>query len=906
MKTSTPFLLHGITLALLFAGATNLRAQGTAFTYQGRLNDGAGPVNGFYDLRFTIYDSTNIPGTVVAGPLTNSAASVSNGLFTATMDFGSSPFTGADRWLEIAVRTNAGGAFTNLSPRQLLTPAPYALTAANLMSLSAQPLDIRVAGQRILELQPNANAPNLIGGAAGNFVAGGIEGATIAGGGTLGAFSGLYTNSIAANYSSIGGGLGNTIQTGAFESTIAGGNQNFIQQNAYRSTIGGGLLNTIQILAGISTIGGGRNNLIVGSALSGASASTIGGGDGNVSGTNTIWTTIGGGRLNAIQSDSFSSTIAGGEKNVIQSGASYATIAGGIVNVVGTNASNATIGGGAVNTNNGPFGTVGGGINNTVSSGSFSSVISGGTNNFIQTGMNDATIGGGGDNFISNARATIAGGMGNTALGEQSVVGGGQGNTASATSSTVAGGFQNSALGTDSTVSGGYTNQATGFRSVVSGGSENQATGSYDVVGGGVQNTASNIYSAVAGGYGNLADGQQATIGGGSGNHAQFNQATIAGGYFNAAIGAGTTVSGGAANSANSDYATVAGGYQNSVANNGFNSAIGGGINNAIQTGSSNSFIGGGSGNVIRPNLNGVTVGGGLGNVTGTIGPGSSRAATVAGGQENNAEGDWSAVPGGFQNWAPGKYSLAAGNRAKAFNDGAFVWADSQAADFGSSASNQFCIRAQGGVQLDPSTSLYFGFNTRQMLNLYDTAYAIGVQDFTEYFRSASTFSWFKNGVHTNAQNNPGAGGTELMRLDSSGNLKTLTGTISTLSDRHAKTNFAPINARAVLDRVASLPITTWNFKAADPSQRHIGPMAQDFYAAFDVGLDDRSICTVDADGVALAAIQGLNQKITDETSSLGDQIQARDERIIALEKTVAELKELVVELHKSQRIVNH
>src|SRR5215471_15583450 len=93
-------------------------AQGTAFTYQGRLNDGANPASGSYDLRFTIYDSTNQPGTVIAGPLTNSAVGVTNGLFTVTLDFGVTPFTGANRWLDIGVRTNGGATFAALSPRQ--------------------------------------------------------------------------------------------------------------------------------------------------------------------------------------------------------------------------------------------------------------------------------------------------------------------------------------------------------------------------------------------------------------------------------------------------------------------------------------------------------------------------------------------------------------------------------------------------------------------------------------------------------------------------------------------------------------------------------------------------------------------------------------------------------------------
>ena len=111
-------------------------------------------------------------------------------------------------------------------------------------------------------------------------------------------------------------------------------------------------------------------------------------------------------------------------------------------------------------------------------------------------------------------------------------------------------------------------------------------------------------------------------------------------------------------------------------------------------------------------------------------------------------------------------------------------------------------------------------------------------------------------------------------------------GTIAALSDRNAKTNFAAINARDILDRVASLPIATWNYKNHDPSQRHIGPTAQDFYAAFRVGLDEKSICTVDADGVALAAIQGLNQNL-----------EEKEARIAALEKRLEKLEKLLVVL---------
>ena len=95
-------LYQALLVAALLSAVSNqlsIFAQGTAFTYQGRLSDGANPASGFYDLRFTIYDSTNNPGTIISGPVTNSAASVSAGLFTVLLDFGTGVFSGAPRWI---------------------------------------------------------------------------------------------------------------------------------------------------------------------------------------------------------------------------------------------------------------------------------------------------------------------------------------------------------------------------------------------------------------------------------------------------------------------------------------------------------------------------------------------------------------------------------------------------------------------------------------------------------------------------------------------------------------------------------------------------------------------------------------------------------------------------------------
>ena len=89
-------------------------------------------------------------------------------------------------------------------------------------------------------------------------------------------------------------------------------------------------------------------------------------------------------------------------------------------------------------------------------------------------------------------------------------------------------------------------------------------------------------------------------------------------------------------------------------------------------------------------------------------------------------------------------------------------------------------------------------------------------------------------------------------------------------SDRDSKTAVQPIDARSVLDEVSRLPISSWQYIADRGTVRHIGPMAQDFHAAFGLGPSDgRSIATVDADGVALAAIQALNAIVREQQAEL-------------------------------------
>ena len=215
-------------------------------------------------------------------------------------------------------------------------------------------------------------------------------------------------------------------------------------------------------------------------------------------------------------------------------------------------------------------------------------------------------------------------------------------------------------------------------------------------------------------------------------------------------------------------------------------------------------------------------MGGGGNNQAGDTTTSNRAYATVSGGRSNTASGTYATVAGGFTNLASGTYSFAAGRQARALHTGSFVWGDSTAANIASTGLNQFIARASGGV------------------------------------------TFYSNGAATSG-----------VRLEPG------TGAWSTLSDRNSKANITAVDSASILERLASIPIQLWNYKAQDASVKHIGPMAQDFAAAFGVGENDTTISTVDADGVALAAIQGLNLKLTEKDQ----QIATLQERLAAVEQ---------------------
>jgi hypothetical protein len=122
---------------------------------------------------------------------------------------------------------------------------------------------------------------------------------------------------------------------------------------------------------------------------------------------------------------------------------------------------------------------------------------------------------------------------------------------------------------------------------------------------------------------------------------------------------------------------------------------------------------------------------------------------------------------------------------------------------------------------------------------------------------------------------------------------------VALTSDRNAKENFQPVDNQAVLAKVAALPVTQWNYKTDKAGVQHIGPMAQDFQAAFKLdGNDDKHISVVDEGGVALAAIQGLNEKVEGRSQKAEASIEelkaenaALKQRLEALEKIILNQK---------------
>jgi hypothetical protein len=329
------------------------------------------------------------------------------------------------------------------------------------------------------------------------------------------------------------------------------------------------------------------------------------------------------------------------------------------------------------------------------------------------------------------------------------------------------------------------------------GGGEGAAPTNLNFMGSGVGNSIYSSYTAAVGGKSNSTYGNDSFIGAG------FRNYMFAGAGNGAA---GSVIVGGSSNVVGTQTQYPATGPQYIEM-----AYIGGGSNNAVPAGQY-ATIGGGSSNSVKATLG--SIGGGGYNAI------SSELATVSGGNGNT---------GG------GTAAFAAGFLAQALTDGSFVWSDDTTpVQVGSTKSNQFVVRATGGV----------GFFSSEAL---------------------------KSGVK----------------------LASGAGSWSSLSDRTMKTAISSLDGDTVLAALARLPLSEWSY-VSEPGVRHVGPMAQDFFAAYHVGEDDRRITTIDEGGVALSAMKALSRRTATterDHQALRNRLATVDDRLDDLARKIAALR---------------
>jgi len=464
-------------------------------------------------------------------------------------------------------------------------------------------------------------------------------------------------------------------------------------------------------------------------------------------------------------------------------------------------------------------------------------------------------------------------------------------------------------------IGGGAENASFGGKGAFIGGggsvsdvSKRNGVGPFSAVVGGDTNEAgkgaANGYAFIGGGSANTADADYATIDGGISNEASAAGATVGGGVGNSASGTGATIAGGGG------FGSTCGLRANDfcIGNtaSGDHSSIGGGDNN--QATGVQSAIGGGSGNETDGNL--ATISGGYANFA------SGTYSTVAGGYANHAAGNNSAAIG-FFSYAGGDYSFVTGadmhvrdaseTGTAGGDSGTFMWGDKNDSnvELSSSGQNQFIVRANGGVAINeapfnPDIELTIAANATglnypnlwlKQRGLFGDGIIISVGDGASNSNNAGFYIDNYDGSTQKRRMQLANDGSAFIHSNTSGGNSGVTlaanaGSWSSLSDRHVKTAIAAIDPLDILNRLTKMPVSAWSYIAQGEGIRHIGPMAQDFSAAFSFGEDDTHISTVDADGVAFAAIQGLNQKLEAENSELHSKLDEVLARLSKLETT--------------------
>lgn len=642
----------------LLAGSRAV-AQGTAFTYQGSLADGAAAANGTYDLRLTIFDAAT-GGNAIGNVTELTGQVVAEGLFTVTIDPGASVFTGQARWLELQVRSTGTPAYTTITPRQALTPTPYAIHAGTAATATVATTANSVPATGITGELPLAQLPAsvVVNGTSGLTLTKAPElvGQSSLAGGALSVLAGEHYAGIAAGNAGL---LIFDVANPAAPALVSQFNQGVFthgftvdKDHAFLASGANGLrtfsLTNIAapeflsetndtdahqvVTDGNYAYVAGVPNIVVYSLLDRShpeKIAVVGAPNGSTRRLALANTTLFVAGANALRAYS------------VATPASPVQLAN--IPVIG--ARSVAVGGQFAYVAAGPGGVAVFDVANSASPTLVGAVPADADAQHVYVSANRL--------FISDH------GVG---LQEWDV-------TTPATPVHL----HTYASVPDITGSIVLNNYA--------------MTANADAVGLRILGLSHGL-NFTAGYAGNGASGGAlgVTIGGGGAQTylVQTEQGEMSVG--------GPNVAGG-------DFSTIAGGLSNSVARAAHGAVIGGGAFNTIGTNATVAAIGGGAGNRIGTDARNAVIAGGDSNSIGTNAP----SAFIGGGERNeiaaNARG--ATIPGGFQNRAAGERSFAAGQQAKADHRGAFVWADANGGDFLSTAENQFSVRARGGVRFE-------------------------------------------------------------------------------------------------------------------------------------------------------------------------------------------------------------
>lgn len=729
-----------------------------------------------------------------------------------------------------------------------------------------------------LEYPLSGDTPNLIGGSYHNSVGGGTEGAFIGGGG--GAIA-AYANtiSVGAHQAVIGGGFNNDVQD--TQGTVAGGRDNTVtgahgfigggQSNTagQAATVGGGFLN---IAPGLyATIPGGRFNYATGEAGFAAGSSARADHNGSF-----VWADSDGLDDPGIPS-TFSSTAR--DQFLIRAG-------GGVG--IGLDNPQAAL-------------DVAGTVRATAFSGS------GGDLMFATTDTSAVEF------KVNNSRGLrieYPDGFGNTV---PNLIGGYSGNSVATESegTVIAGGglagFENKilpplsppsppALRSDyATISGGFGNEASGQSIVIGGGARNIATANLTTIGGGQQNQALQGGDTVAGGDRNIANGGVASVGGGG---------------FNEATGSHATVPGGDSNTASGDYSFAAGRYARAEHKGSFVwSDSGDPLNSLASTGPDQFLIKASGGVGIGTNA----PDGALHTVGGRIVQESSATPLMVDSSAEWPDEDLRIIGNdailslysdnvGGANGAIFMKEVDAGGLLTSMwqmfrtpgNDLNFR----HGTDPSGGGTDHLTIKESGNVGIgttSPGSTLEVTGSNLTGTSDGTGLISAGPESGFHIALDADDIQAYDNNSPTTLYLNYWGGNIQLGQIGSTATT-TVYGTFVNSSDRDAKEDIRPIEPADILDRLVGLPLATWQYKGSQ-GRRHVGPMAQDFHAAFndllDLKADERTIAPLDEAGVAFASIQALHAEVEEKDAridQLADENADLRQRLEKLEAAVEKL----------------